>query len=265
VKCSIKGKYPGSTRNALEFEGNLLSLTSYKNCPDSDWQFHKNSSFTFVLNGGWVETRECHAHECKAGDVLFYDKGIIHKNSQYLDDSRHFNLELSEQWLRHYDVPFNPGHSAFVLKKCDIKFLFIQLYREFLDRDRASALSLSRILLQIIGHVSHELNERKKPAWVPEIRELLVANWSDNFSLHEIAATINIHPVTISKNFTRYFGCTLGEFIRKYRIEKALTLIRTTDRSLTDIALTCGFADQSHFTRNFKKLTGSLPLHYRKI
>jgi AraC family transcriptional regulator len=253
-----------STINTLEFEGILLSITCYKNCVDSDWHYHDNSYLSFVLNGGCLETREYHTHECRPGDVLYYHKGTIHKISHYHDDSRKFNLEPSEQWFRHYDVQFDIDHRVFVLKKCDIKFLFIQLYREFLDRDPVSVLSLSSILLQIIGHINHEINGRKKPSWVPELRELLLDNWSTNFSLHQIAGMIDVHPVTVSKNFTRYFGCTLGEFIRKYRIEKALTLIRTTDLSLTDIALTCGFADQSHFTRNFKRLTGSLPLHYRK-
>jgi len=100
---------------------------------------------------------------------------------------------------------------------------------------------------------------------VPKIKEFLHDNWATNFSLKELSATVHIHPVTISKNFTRYFGCTLGEFIRKYRIEKALYMIRTTNSNLTEIALSCGFTDQSHFIRTFKKYTGTLPLHYRKI
>jgi len=265
VECFTKGKYLGNTGKPLEFEGNLLNITSYPSCPDSDWHYHENSFFTFVLNGGCVETRKTIAHETGPGDLLFYGKGIVHKNVHYQENSRNFNLELSDQWLKNYDVQISNDPDRFLLKKCDIKFLFVQLYQEYLDRDAVSPLSLNSILLGVMAHLCRDDNGNKIPSWVPPLREFVLDNWSVNFSLKELADVIHVHPVTISKNFSRYFGCTLGEFIRKYRIEKALYLIRTTELSLTDIAFTCGFADQSHFIRTFKKLTGTLPLHYRKI
>ena len=152
-----------------------------------------------------------------------------------------------------------------MLGPADIKFLFIQLYREFSNQDSASQASLNSILLHIMGHKSHEITSNKTPSWVSKIREFLHDNWSTNFSLQQMSVIINVHPITISKNFTRYFGCTLGEYIRKIRIEKAISMIRTTNLTLTDIAFTCGFADQSHFIRWFKKFTGTVPLQYRKI
>jgi AraC family transcriptional regulator len=173
-------------------------------------------------------------------------------------------LELSDKWLTDYDIQFKIDPADFVLKKCDFRFLFIQLYDEFLNQDSASLVSMNNILLQIMGNKIYEISNGT-PSWVPKIKEFLFDNWATNFSLKELSTILDIHPVTISKNFTRYFGCTLGEFIRKYRVEKALYMIRTTNSSLTDIAFTCGFADQSHFIRTFKKYTGTIPLHYRKI
>ena len=263
MRYFTKGKYLGSTNHKFELEGNLMMITTYRNCPDSDWHYHENSFFTFVLNGSCREIRKGYTHESSPGDLLYFEKGIIHKNSHYTEYSGNFNLELNDKWLANYDVQFKIDPADFVLQKCDFKFLFIQLYNEFLNLDSASSVSMNDILLRIMGNKIYEIS-RGTPSWVPKIKEFLKENWTTSFSLKELSAIINVHPVTISKNFTRYFGCTLGEFIRKYRIEKALTLIRTTDLSLTDIALTCGFADQSHFTRNFKKLTGSLPLYYRK-
>ena len=264
MKCFPKGKYLGSTKNELEFDGNLMMITSYRNCPDSDWHYHENSFFTFVLNGGCQETRKDHMHESGPGDLLYYEKGAIHKNTHYTEYSRNFNLELSDKWLTGYDIEFKIDPADFSLRKCDFKFLFVKLYDEFLNQDSASLVSMNNILLQIMGNKIYEINNGT-PSWVPKIKEFLYDNWTTNISLKELSTIIGIHPVTISKNFTRYFGCTLGEFIRKYRIEKALYMIRTTDLHLTDIAFICGFADQSHFIRTFKKYTGAVPLHYRKL
>jgi AraC family transcriptional regulator len=264
MKCFTKGKYLGNTNNELDLEGNFMMITSYKNCPDSDWHYHENSFFTFVLNGGCREIRKGCIHESRPGDLLYFEKGTIHKNCDYTEYSRNFNLELSDKWLNDYDVQFKTDPAGFALKKCDLKFLFIQLYNEFLNQDSASLVSMNNILLEIMGNKIYEINNGTPP-WVPKIKEFLFDNWARNFSLKELSSILGVHPVTISKNFTRYFGCTLGEFIRKYRIEKALYMIRTTNSSLTDIAFTCGFADQSHFIRIFKKYTGTIPLHYRKI
>jgi AraC-like DNA-binding protein len=54
------------------------------------------------------------------------------------------------------------------------------------------------------------------------------------------------------------------EYIRKKRIEKAIELMSDRSISLTEIAYLTGFSDQSHFTRIFKKFTGSNPSEYRR-
>jgi AraC family transcriptional regulator len=83
--------------------------------------------------------------------------------------------------------------------------------------------------------------------------------------LQEIALIIGVHPVTISKFFRKYFSCTLGEYQRKIKIEKSIQLIKESKLSLTEIAFLCGFTDQSHFTRNFKNMTGFLPKKFQQF
>jgi AraC family transcriptional regulator len=83
-------------------------------------------------------------------------------------------------------------------------------------------------------------------------------------SLNQLSVMLGLHPVTISRQFHHYYACTLGEYIRKLRVEKALTLIKEREHSLTEIAFASGFADQSHFIRAFKRFTGLLPLAYKK-
>jgi AraC family transcriptional regulator len=89
--------------------------------------------------------------------------------------------------------------------------------------------------------------------------------WQETLTLQELAQELQLHPVTISKHFPKYFNCTLGEYMRKVKIEKALTQIRTSPESLTEIAYACGFFDQSHFIKAFKQVTGFLPKAYKKL
>jgi AraC family transcriptional regulator len=64
--------------------------------------------------------------------------------------------------------------------------------------------------------------------------------------------------------FRQSTGQTPHNFIVRRRIERAKGLLRKPDLQLADIALTCGFADQSHFTTSFRKATGLTPLRWRR-
>jgi transcriptional regulator GlxA family with amidase domain len=54
------------------------------------------------------------------------------------------------------------------------------------------------------------------------------------------------------------------QYIREVRVGVARHLLETSNQSLTNIAVQCGFYDQSHFTRQFKASTGITPLDYRR-
>jgi AraC family transcriptional regulator len=104
------------------------------------------------------------------------------------------------------------------------------------------------------------------PGWVPKVKSLLYENYNDALSLHDIASELNIHPVYLCQQFPHYFNCSFGEYIRKIRIEKAVTFMFTRKYdTLTEIAYACGFADQSHFIRTFKKNIGIAPLAFKRL
>lgn len=97
------------------------------------------------------------------------------------------------------------------------------------------------------------------------LKEILQDEWNQNHSLSDLSIRLGVHPVTISKYFSRYFGCTFGEYMRKIRVDRSLFFIRNTHYSLTEIAFLCGFSDQSHFIRVFKQYTGLYPKYFQKL
>jgi AraC family transcriptional regulator len=70
-------------------------------------------------------------------------------------------------------------------------------------------------------------------------------------------------------HFCRAFKCTFGMpariWIRQRRIELAQGLMLTTGASLSEIALSCGMSDQSHFTRSFRRIVGEAPSSWRQM
>jgi len=68
-----------------------------------------------------------------------------------------------------------------------------------------------------------------------------------------------------SREFRRYFSTTVGEFLRRKRIEHACHLVSTTNIALAEIAMTCGFSDQSHFSATFRRQVGLTPARFRQM
>ena len=63
----------------------------------------------------------------------------------------------------------------------------------------------------------------------------------------------------ISRQFHHYFGCTISDYVRRVRIGRAQSLLSRGDQSVAEVALACGFCDQSHFTTAFGRLVGMSP------
>ncbi len=147
----------------------------------------------------------------------------------------------------------------------DAAFLMMQVYKETREADEHTEISIQMLLLDLLSQSSHLLKSKQKHPWIIDLDELLRTRWNGQVSLEELSTIFKMHPVTLSRQFHNYFSCTLGMYMRKLKIEKAISLIKNTPQSLTDVAYECGFADQSHFIRSFKQCTGMLPKDLKKM
>lgn len=89
-------------------------------------------------------------------------------------------------------------------------------------------------------------------------------NFKEDITSAEIAANVGISSDYITKQFKKELEITPLEYLRKYRIAKAIELIKTTDMSISDISVACGFNDLSLFSRVFKQTFGLTPRDFKK-
>lgn len=94
--------------------------------------------------------------------------------------------------------------------------------------------------------------------------EMLRETLDGNISLDEIARACNVSRSHFYETFRREAGCTPHEWVVRERLEQAEVLIRTSGLPLSDIALRCGFSDQSHLTRIFSRRFGMPPGRWRQ-
>lgn len=101
--------------------------------------------------------------------------------------------------------------------------------------------------------------ERRTPRWMLDVLGYLHANYRQPVSMRELVAVGNVHAVHIARVFKRLHHMTLAEYVFRLRIQHACRLLSDSGTSLSALAAACGFADQSHFTRVFKRITGAAP------
>jgi AraC-like DNA-binding protein len=143
-----------------------------------------------------------------------------------------------------------------------------KLYQEFRAPDAVSHLAIEGLALELIAAIarlSHRLdnNLRRPPLWLRQAHELIKSRFADPLPLSEMARIIGVHPVTLAREFRRYYHSTIGEMVRRERIEFACREILKPDAKLTDVAISAGFYDQSHFAKTFKQIIGVTPGQYR--
>ncbi|MEL6441402.1 MAG: AraC family transcriptional regulator [Cyanobacteria bacterium J06621_8] len=84
-----------------------------------------------------------------------------------------------------------------------------------------------------------------------------------NIKLADLAQILNMSSFHFSRLFKQSMGITPHQYLSQQRVEKAKQLLKQTDRSITDIALDCGFSSHSHLSKQFRKATGITPKVYR--
>ena len=89
------------------------------------------------------------------------------------------------------------------------------------------------------------------------------AHLSDDLSIDTIAKDMRCSKRLLQKRYQKVLGCSLGQEIRRQRLEMAVHLLKTTNDDLTKIALACGFSSASHLCWRIKKATGQTPGYFR--
>ncbi len=144
----------------------------------------------------------------------------------------------------------------------------------FESPERVSRLFIDHVMMALAVHVAQSYGGMKAgsgpsrgglAAWQERrAKDLLAANVSGDVGLGELAAACGLSVSHFSRAFRASAGLAPHQWLLRHRVEAAKALMRDPRLPLAEVALACGFADQSHFTRVFSRLVGASPGSWRR-
>jgi AraC family transcriptional regulator len=260
------GQFYGRTSQTLSASGFRFTEKAYSSRATLPTHAHELSHFCFVLAGSYKEKIAGKFFERAPAALVYYPPDVSH-GEEHSTSGRHFLVEIDFKGLekvREYGASLS---EPVLLQSPSSLWLAARMYREFTERDGFSALVLESISTELLIAASRQYTEqveRKPPPWLQTVKEFLRENFSEPPGLDELAKAAGVHPTHLARVFRQFERRTVGEYVREVRIEYARQRMLTGSEALVEIALAAGFADQTHFTRSFKRVTGMTPSEFRR-
>jgi AraC family transcriptional regulator len=227
---------------------------------------HERAYLSLIRAGTFTESCGRRTRFSEPGMLLLHPPGEVHWERMNRVPVSSLNVELGFSWLRELLEIGSPLDRSFDVRDERIVRAGARLVSELRRQDRDSALAVESVTWEIL-HASMRNDpfaaERTAPRWLRDARDLIDESLDAVPPLRHVAKAAGVHPVHFAAVFRRFHGCSVGEYFRRRRLDAARAKLADPDLPLSRIAVEVGFADQSHFTRTFKRYTGMSPGQYR--
>ena len=234
---------------------------------------------TLHLGGGGARRNEFHAPMARTGAIslqrpgspaivsshgeveyahLYFRQGLLCEAADETGDHKHAELE---DFFAQLDPMLSKDIEAYVLRALDTDNPPISL--EMDGRAYIIALGLLRLSANLEEPSLRELEGVERDDLKPVLSEI-EARLGEQIRLSELAETAKLSPCHFSRIFKSALGLTPAQYVQNRRIDRAVSLLRNTEESISAIAFNTGFSSQSHMGRLVKEALGVTPAQLRR-
>lgn len=252
---------------SMEIAGISLRESSYAEGFQLPPHCHLRAGFHLVITGGYTEIAKSGREEYGPRNVAYLPATHEHRLDIAESGARCFCIELHPRYFARLPEEVVMPDQSLRLVEGSIPFLMSRIFQEFVRMDPFSPLAIESLAIETIvefARAEGESIDPHPPLWLLRARELLHSRYDQSLGATEIAQEVGVHPGHLARAFRAHYRCTAGEYLRRVRIESACQSLIHSQKAIGDIALETGFADQSHFCRTFRRLTGSSPAQFRQ-
>jgi AraC-like DNA-binding protein len=245
----------------------VLTDTVYSASSHLSDYVHERVTCGLVLEGSFDEYNHGQTWLCKSPCIVFRLPRDVHA-TRFHDGGAHcLNVEIHPSLVERIAECGKLPEQSFVSYDPLLSGLAVKLYKEFVDMDDFSRITIEGLMLEIVAGLlrDHSTEAAKRPLWLERARQMIQYEFSARPSVSDLARKVGVHPVHLAREFQRYYQRSIGEYVRELRVHLACRQLSNSDQPIFEIAVESGFSDHSHFCRTFKKLLGLTPAEYRAL
>lgn len=245
-------------------------------CAQSKHRFSRHTHDEFgiglIVNGGQISASGRGQVTAEPGNIITVNPGEVHDGAPLDDHGRHWlMLYMEPAFLNDMQTDLGEtGQVEFERPVFDKPDWATRFYRAFqaMREGKGSAAALAQdetlidLLAPLISWRSNAVRPKNDPP-MERVRQMICDDPAANPSLQDLATVANASRFQTLRAFQAMTGLTPHAYILQQRANQARRLILSGKSSLADIAATCGYADQSHMTREFKRRYGLTPAAFQ--
>jgi AraC family transcriptional regulator len=258
------GEIAMASQEATLPQSRAIRLARYAALSEMASHFHELPSLSLIVSGLYEERVRGRVSEHGAGSLLFYPAFEPHSQSfrasgtcQILITPTPADLDFLSEHVELGDAPY--------IRSDALRDLSARLLVEMRSADTFSQLVVHGLTLEALALFCRSSARPRTNIlpWLREVKSFIDSNFVDTLTLDELARKVGRHPVHVSRAFQRAYGQTVGECIRAARVHSAARLLLSSTQPISEIASECGFCDQAHLSRAFKRVFNLTPTAYR--
>lgn len=227
---------------------------------------HERPHMVVVFEGELREHEVSGSRLMDSASIVYFPPGLCHA-VEFKQKTQLLSIEVDEERSTMVRELFGSAPPATFVSGAELFPLSLRIREELRNRRRSSDVALEGLILEFMALSSRLLDARSETRVAPgihEARRLIGEQYMKKLRLVDIAKTVGVPPMSLADGFRRAFDCSVGDYIRRKRVERAVEMLVGSDTALGEIAIAAGFCDQSHFVRVFKAHTGMTPSRYRR-
>jgi AraC family transcriptional regulator len=229
---------------------------------------HELAFFALLLDGLYGERYGRRQNQYGPLSLMFRPAGIPHQDEIGPRGVRLYEIEIRPTWQNRLD----DCSTTLDTPRDDIGggpllWLGVKLFREVQTSSVLEDLAVESLLAEMFSFAARasQHESRHPPGWLSRVLDKLRIEHCRRLTLDELAREAGVHPVHLSRTFRRCVGEGIGEHVHRLRVRTACERMLDPYASLAEVSFAAGFADQSHFTRSFRRITGMTPAAFRSV
>lgn len=257
-------------------DGDLIAPTPVNMSVAYNVIYIKSGKRKYFINNALFNAEEGDVILIGEGDIC-YDRSDTIKNS----DSLAYAMIMTPQFLENLNsaLSMNDIIDLFNANKLSVprgrrqrlETVIDMLYEEsFNERNPYSGMLVRVYVSELLIYLArcnimdftptYSLQEER----IEEVCSHICSHYNEQLTLGDMAQLAYMSPTYFSKKFKRVTGFGFNEYLNNIRIKMAISMLKHTKYSITEIAVYCGYQDSNYFGDVFRRIVGMSPSKYRK-